>query len=233
MVNHERLAQVLADFARNLVAEYQVEEILDQLCKHVPDILPVTGCGVMLEDDDGAQRFVAASDDVVRHIERLQIELHEGPCLAAALTGEQVLLPDLRTTDRFPRFSRAAREFGMGAVYSFPMRSGEERLGAVNLYGSEPGVWTDADSVVGQLLADVATGYLLNARAFARNSELTGQLRHALSSRIVIEQAKGRLSAVLDVDVDEAFDRMRDYARRHGRRLHAVAAGVMDGSIEL
>jgi hypothetical protein len=96
MVNHEKLAQILVEFSRTLVTEYDVTEMLTQVCERCIEVLPVSGAGVMLEDASGDLRFVAASDGTVREIEGLQIEFEEGPCLQAYRTGESIVISDLQ-----------------------------------------------------------------------------------------------------------------------------------------
>jgi hypothetical protein len=60
-------------------------------------------------------------------------------------------------------------------------------------------------------------------------AQLTGQLQRALGSRVLIEQAKGVISEHHGVTVDEAFERMRRYARDHHAGLRAVAQTVIEG----
>ena len=52
------------------------------------------------------------------------------------------------------------------------------------------------------------------------------QLRTALATRIVIEQAKGMLAERFQMDVDEAFERLRGEARSRRMKLHALAAAL-------
>lgn len=231
--SEDRLVGVLIEFAQDLLTSYQVSEILYRLCDRTMDLLPVGGAGVMVADDDEVLRFVAASDETVRLIERFQIELGEGPCLHAFRTGEQVVLADLATTERFPRFRRRALEAGMRSVFSFPMMAGGQRVGAMNLYSPAPADFGPREREVGQVLADVATSYVLNARAFEETTRLAGQLRHALESRVVIEQAKGRLVEQLGMPVDDAFAALRRHARGLGVRLQTVAQDVVDGRLRL
>jgi AmiR/NasT family two-component response regulator len=54
-----------------------------------------------------------------------------------------------------------------------------------------------------------------------------GQLREALESRIVIEQAKGVLAERYFLVPDQAFEAMRRAARSSGRRIHEVAREVV------
>lgn len=235
MVDHERLAGVLVDFARNLVSEYDTDELLDTLCREAVVILGVSGAGVMLADEHGDLRFVAASDETVRAIEALQIEIGEGPCLAAYETGKPVVERDLEDVTQFHRFAPRALAAGLRGVYSFPMCvvASEDQIGALNLYTAGPGTFGDDAQATGQILADVATTYILNARALARSARVTGQLQHALSSRVVIEQAKGRLSAQLGTTIPDAFERMRRYARGHRVKIHDVAAMIVQDRLPL
>jgi AmiR/NasT family two-component response regulator len=57
-------------------------------------------------------------------------------------------------------------------------------------------------------------------------------LSAALTSRIIIEQAKGVISERAGVDVAEAFSRLRAYARSGNRRLTEVAQAAVDGSLD-
>jgi multimeric flavodoxin WrbA len=68
-------------------------------------------------------------------------------------------------------------------------------------------------------------------------SEISGALvdigQNALTSRIAIEQAKGVLAERHGLTVDQAFDALRQYARRNGRRIHDVAESILDGDLDL
>jgi AmiR/NasT family two-component response regulator len=64
------------------------------------------------------------------------------------------------------------------------------------------------------------------ARVQALEAE-NAQLRIALESRIVIEQAKGALSVTMGIPPDRAYEALRAHARRQARNIHAVAAEVV------
>ncbi|MEX0674696.1 MAG: ANTAR domain-containing protein [Gaiellaceae bacterium] len=55
------------------------------------------------------------------------------------------------------------------------------------------------------------------------------QLRTALETRIVIEQAKGLLAERLQTSVDDAFERLRREARNRRMKLHGLAAAAVAG----
>ena len=74
-----------------------------------------------------------------------------------------------------------------------------------------------------QALADVATIGILQERAIRESDVARQQLQHALNSRVLIEQAKGVLAYTHNVNMDEAFTLLREYARRNGQPLVDVA----------
>jgi diguanylate cyclase (GGDEF)-like protein len=232
-VNSDRqLARVLVEFAKTLGTDFPVQKILDRLVLRVLDVVPVTGAGVMLMGDGDELHFVAASDDRIQQIQVLQNELAEGPCLQAYRTSRPVAVPDLSVDDRFPRFSPRALGAGLAAVFTFPMRLDERRLGALDLYRDTPGELDEADLQAAQVLADVAAAYLFNASSRAEASDRVAALQHRslhdpltglpnrtlfaeLVEHAVAAARRSRLSsAVLFVDLDR-FKTVNDRFGHH------------------
>lgn len=226
-MDHERFAAVLRRFAGTLVQDYALQDVIVRLSSEIQAVLDVRGAGVMLSGEDGRLRFVSSSDPVLEHLEALQIELEEGPCLLAFRTGEPVMADDLLADTRFRTFAPRAAAVGMRAVYSFPLRHQGTSIGALNFYREDASSLDEEARRAGEILADVATAYILHAREDDRSRMLAAQLQGALDSRVVIEQAKGFLAARLDVSVDEAFRLLRTYARSQGAHLRMVATDVL------
>lgn len=61
---------------------------------------------------------------------------------------------------------------------------------------------------------------------------LTEQLQHALTSRVVIEQAKGVVAQQLDLDMEAAFNELRRYSRDSNQRLADTARSIVDRSLD-
>ncbi len=177
MVDEDTLSSVLSDFARTLITDFPIQGILDHLVERIVDVLAVTGAGVTLISPGMAPHYVAASDAAALEFERLQTELGQGPCLVAYETGAAVSVPDLRSDDRFPDFTPAARAEGLGAVFAFPLRHGTGRLGALDLYRDRPGALAPRDMAAAQTLADVAAAYLLNAQARQEALEISDRFQ--------------------------------------------------------
>src|SRR6202035_3447602 len=119
---------------------------------------------------------------------------------------------------RWPRFAPAARQAGFGAVQALPMRLREQVIGALNLFRAGPGAFAAADIRVGQALADVATISLLHERSMRHSDTLNEQLQAALNSRVIIEQAKGKLAERLGLDTGRAFTPLRNRRRTSDSR---------------
>jgi GAF domain-containing protein len=227
MVDHRGFWKVLERFAGTLVDRFELDEVMAQLGRDIAEVLGAAGAGIMLADDEGRLRFCSTSNLVLGALEQLQIELDEGPCLLAYRSGSVVLAEDLRDDDRFSRFGPRALEAGMAAVYSFPMRLDSQIVGACNLYNEAPGKFTDDQVEVGEVLADVATSYLINARDIEQKDLLTRQLQRALDSRVLIEQAKGFVTARTGMEPAESFELIRGYARRNQQQVRMVARALL------
>jgi hypothetical protein len=80
-------------------------------------------------------------------------------------------------------------------------------------------------------MADIAAIALVQERAIRDAQSVVGQLQSALSSRVIIEQAKGVLAARAGIGVDEAFARLRSHAREQNLRLRDVARDVIGGRL--
>lgn len=178
MVQRADLASVLSEFARTLITDFPVQHILDRFVERIDELLPGLAAGVTLIDAQLAPRYVAASTDLARDFERVQSLLGEGPCLEAYLTGQAVAVPDLAVDRRFPRFSAAAVEAGLAAVFTFPLRDGDGRLGALDLYRLTVGPLSPEELGVAQTMADVAAAYLLNAQSRQELSRVADHYQH-------------------------------------------------------
>ncbi|HUF97492.1 MAG TPA: EAL domain-containing protein [Ilumatobacter sp.] len=165
MVNEDKLSAVLGEFARTMITDFPIQRILDRLVDRIVDVLPITSAGVTLITEGSTPHYIAASDDSALQYETLQSDINEGPCLEAFHSGHAVAVPNLDTDDRFPKFSPAAVEAGLAAVFTFPLFHGLERFGALDLYRDMPGDLDAADMMAAQTLADVAAALLLNAKA--------------------------------------------------------------------
>jgi GAF domain-containing protein len=224
------LSETFVELTDTMVADFDVIDFLQVLTDRSAQLLDVSAAGLLLADQRGELRVVAASSEAARLLELLQVQLDQGPCLDCFRSGQAVTATDLATDRRWPRFADAAAQAGLGAVQALPMRLREQVIGALNLFRTAPGDFDPVNVRVGQALADVATIGLLQERSMRRRDTLNEQLQAALNSRVVIEQAKGKLAERLGLDMDQAFNVLRDHARARNLRLSDLARAFIDGT---
>lgn len=227
----ELLSDTFVELTDTMVAGFDVIDFLHVLTDRSVQLLDVEAAGLLLADPRGELRVVAASSEAARLIELFQLQNDQGPSLDCYRSGLPVHATDLAAeAGRWPRFAHAARQAGFTAVQALPMRLREQVIGALNLFRAGPGAFATADVRIGQALADVATIGLLHERSMHRSETLNEQLQTALNSRVVIEQAKGKLAERVGVDMDQAFNLLRDVARARNRRLSELAHAFVSGT---
>lgn len=225
------VAEAFVELADTLVDDFDVVDFLHQVTVRCAQVLDVAAAGVLLTDQRGALQVVAASTEQSRLLELLQLQTNQGPCPECFYTGRPVAVPDLSVAaERWPQFSKAARQFGFGSVHALPMRLRSDVIGALNLFSADVGSLDVGTLRLGQALADVATIGLLQARAAVHRNILAEQLQTALNSRVVIEQAKGIIAERRGLDMDQAFTLLRGRARKTNRGLSDLALAIVQGA---
>ncbi|CAN5169796.1 GAF and ANTAR domain-containing protein [soil metagenome] len=234
MINSQLLTRAFVELADTLVDDFEVTDLLHTLAETCTELLDVDAAGVMLTDQRGGLRMLAASSERARLLELFELQHEQGPCVDCYRSGRPVSAEDTTAiAASWPLFAAAAGEAGFQSVHAVPMRLRAETIGAFNLFRRTPGPLLPEQAQVAQALADVATVGLLQERAIHAQTILAEQLQTALNSRIRLEQAKGMLAERAHVDPGTAFQLMREHARRSGRRLSDIASQVIDGGLDI
>jgi GAF domain-containing protein len=229
-----RLVETFVTLADTLVADYDTADVLHTLVGQAVELFDASAGAIHLYDEQRVLRVVASTSDRSEFIGLSQLNAGEGPCLDACTTGRLVTVED--STDmhrRWPRFTDASRESGYEGVHAIPLRLREEVMGSMNLFRETEGPLNGIDARAAQAMADVATISLLQHRSLDEANSGRQQLQRALESRVVIEQAKGFVAQAHRVDVDEAFQTIRDHARSHAMKLTDVARAIVDDGLAL
>jgi GAF domain-containing protein len=230
-MDFQLLSDTFVDLADTMGSDFDVADFLHLLANRSVTLLTASAAGVVLAGPGGELRVAAASSQAAGLMELFQIQNDQGPCLDCFRTGQPVTAADLSAPSQpWPRFAAAAAQSGFAAVQALPMRLRDEVVGALNLFCARPGPLASAELRIGQALADIATIGLLQQRNLRRSEILVEQLQAALNSRVVIEQAKGKLAERLGLDMDRAFGLLRDYARTSNQRLADVARNFVDSA---
>lgn len=244
-----RLSEVLRDFSRLLLAELPLSEVVGQMLAHLVGILPATAAGITVFTAGDVPRTIAASSVDAEQLEQLQTDFNEGPCVLACATGTPVLIPDLTHESRFPRFCRHAQQYGLAAVFAFPLRDGDSSFGALDLYCEHPERFSTNDVATAQDFADIAAMYLITAqtrarmrqeaeqlRSFALHDSLTGLPNRRLLEQLLEHAGRGAQRdqtavAVLFFDIDN-FKQVNDtYGHPGGDTLLRAVANRVHAAV--
>jgi GAF domain-containing protein len=232
MSREATLIRALVEIADNLVEDFDVIDVLTLLSLRCVEVIDVDSAGVMLVTPAGELQVIASSSEAMRILELFELQSDQGPCVECFRDGNAVVNVALSEVhDRWPQFAERAIAAGFCSVHALPMRSRGITFGALNLFRITPGPLNADDVAVAQALADVATIAIVQYQSSIGAAELIAQLKEALNSRIIIEQAKGNISESSGLDMPASFQRLRNHARNHNIRLTDLARSIADGSV--
>lgn len=217
----ERFAEDLAEMAAALHDEPTLEETVERVLEYAQKAVDCSHAGVLLVHGGGRIETVAASDDLVARLDLLQVE-HGGPDLdLLAHLPDSITVEDTATESRWPGWTPEVASHGLRSVLSVRLHTMTSTLGALNLYSTEAGHFTEQDREVAHLFARHAAVALSSART-------TANLWKAIDARRLIGQAQGILMERFDMDADQAFAVLRRYSQDHNVKLHVVAERLVE-----
>ncbi len=191
------------------------------------DLFAVDGASLMLIDSELVLRNAASSDDRLDHLERLQVNHGDGPCITAYERKELVSSDDLADERRWGAFTGEAVEVGLRALLVSPIPYASDAVGVVAVFSATPHAWTPEGELALMAFTDLAALAITSTIQSEQRGEVTSQLQRALDARVVIEQAKGIVMARDGLSARQAFERLRADARGSRRRLVDVAGDIV------
>lgn len=150
-----------------------------------------------------------------------------GPCLQAARTGETLLVTDMGTETRWPEFAAQAVRDGALSSLSVALPVQQETVGALNIYGRTRDAFDEHSQQIAVYVAGYAAVAMSNASLYVRTATLSSQMKQAMASRAVIEQAKGILMGQRRCTEDEAFTLLAQLSQDTNRKLRYVATALV------
>jgi len=209
-----------------LIGTRSVQDFLAELSVVTSSALGVS-CGITMRR--GTQPLTVASSDArARALDEVQYGLGQGPCLQTLDTGKIVSVPDMYEERRWDGYPAHALANGIGSSLSLPMSTGQGTGGALNLYASDARSFEHgADVARATAFAAQGSAVLGVALRQAEQSELTAQLREALTSRSTIDQAIGIIMGQQRCDATQAFVFLRAASQGRNRKLRDIAVDIV------
>ncbi|HET6815744.1 MAG TPA: GAF and ANTAR domain-containing protein [Mycobacteriales bacterium] len=161
-------------------------------------------------------------------LDQTQYRHEHGPCLDSARVGHRVLIEDMYADARWPEFTSAANNAGVRSSLSVPLPVQRHVVGALNVYALQSQLFKDERVQLAEQFASYAAVAIGNTTLYLTSAKLATQMQEAMTSRAVIEQAKGILMAAHKCGPDEAFSRLTRLSQQSHKKLREVAAELVE-----
>ncbi|MFF8861647.1 GAF and ANTAR domain-containing protein [Streptomyces sp. NPDC015139] len=229
-----RVSETLGAAARGADDAGRVPGALCQACVR---LLPITGSSVSISGGKGVRITWCASDRVAARLAELQYTVGDGPCQTALEQGAPVVAADLTQgpdARRWPIFAHEAVGLGVRAVFSLPLGVSGAAVGTLDLYSDRAGGLVEQDLRTALWVRDAVTYALMSLQA-ATHAEAEGEAEDEVASWVAaseadhteVYQAVGMVMVQLDVDPEQALDRLRARAFADGRTVSQLAREVL------
>jgi GAF domain-containing protein len=222
--------EALAALSRISFATHSLGEVLQRITELAAASVPgADEVSITLLDDRDRARTVAFSGDLATVLDERQYAAGFGPCLDAAQSGETIRIDAASGDERYPDFAATALRAGVHGVVAIGMPLPYEGLAAMNVYSRTPGAPLSEEALAAaRTFSDHAAITIANAALLSSRSRVAEQLTTAMRTRAVIEQAKGVVATMCACDPEEAFEFLRKRSQSLNRKLHDIAAQVVD-----
>jgi GAF domain-containing protein len=225
---------MLRRLSRVVLADRTLHEVLADVTRIAAQGTPgAEATSITLLRDDRA--FTAAyHGEMALAADELQYRHGYGPCMDAGRGGVPLRVDDMHTEERWPDYvAHVVRTTPVRSSLSIPLPYQGSAIGALNVYSSKPAAFASPESLrAGLEVAEVVAVAVANADAHHQLGEQARNMRLAMESRAVIEQAKGVLMAQRHVDAEQAFEILREASQRYNRKLREIALGIVGSTQE-
>jgi GAF domain-containing protein len=225
---------MLRELSRVALVDRTLTDVLTDITRIAARGIPgaeATSITLLRED----RAFTAAHHgEMALAADELQYAHGYGPCMDAGRAGVLLRVDDMRTETRWPDYVKHAHEeAGVLSSLSVPLPYQGSSIGALNNYSTKPAAFASPESLqAGLEVAEVIAVAVANAESHWQLGEQARNMRLAMESRSVIEQAKGVLMAQRHVTAEQAFEILREASQRYNRKLREIALGIVESTQE-
>lgn len=230
----DEVTTALKDLSEALSREDDLQILLGQVCEQVVRAVPGLDDATVTLLNAEAPFTAASTNAQVTKLDQVQYSSAAGPCLDSARTSRLVRATIDEAECRWPAFGSASRSAGIGSVLSAPLAVDSRHIGAINGYARSGHGFHELDAPLLALYTRAVETALRSHSQYLRAYKLAGQLREALESRAVIDQAKGVLMAAHAITADQAFQLLVERSQHENVKLRELAerfiAEIIDGT---
>ena len=223
---------MLRELSRVVLVDRTLTNVLADVTRIAARGIPgAEATSITLLRDDKAFT-VAHFGEMALAADELQYAHGYGPCMDAGRGGVLLRVDDMRTEERWPDYvTHVVEATPVRSSLSVPLPYQGSSIGALNNYSTQPDAFATPESLrAGLEVAEVVAVAVANADAHHQLGEQARNMRLAMESRAVIEQAKGVLMAQRHVDAEQAFEILREASQRYNRKLRDIALGIVEST---
>lgn len=211
----------VAGIARRLAEAESLDETLQRVVDLAPGYIDhCDGASVMLVRN-GTVVTPASTGPDAHMADRAQDEVGQGPCLSAIQQEEVIVIPDIKSEERWPKWREKVSGLGWRSMLGLRLFVAEDTMGALNLYSRQREGFDRHSRALGLVFASHA------AVAMKAAINEAGLLR-ALESRDIIGQAKGVLMERERLSGEQAFDRLRQMSNEQNTKVRDLAQHIAE-----
>ncbi len=219
-----------AELALISVDESTPAETLRRVAELAKQTLPEVKEVSLILLEKGRPRSVAFTGPLAVDLDERQHEAGFGPCLDAAVSGQTIVVDMRSGGSPYREFAQVALRAGVQHSISVGMPLRQRSIGGLNIYRSAATGFARPFIERAEAFAGYAAVAVNNVASYAAARTETAQLREAMASRAVIDQAKGVMMVRERCTANEAFDLLTRISQHQNVKLRDLAQAIVDGA---
>jgi hypothetical protein len=219
-----QLNEVMTDVAASLSEPGDIADTLERISHAARDTVPGADyASITVRRPDGHLDTLATTDPIAVRLDKIQYELHEGPCYDAVTDADISYCPDLHADARWPAYSPHANSLGLASQMAVRLSVAKGAYTGLNLYSKS----RDAFGNGAMSIAALFSSHARVALGFAYELD---SLKGAVGTRQVIGQAVGILMERYKLTEERAFEFLIRTSQTSNVKLRAVAGEIVAAS---
>jgi GAF domain-containing protein len=219
----DEVTDALDALSDTLAQEENLAAVLQRLCQQVIKAIPGADMASVTLVRNNHPVTAAATDGPTQEVDEAQYRSGQGPCLEAATTGRTIRADLTEVQSRWPQFAQLVHHTGVDSYLSAPLFIDSQYHGSLNLYSRQAHGYHQLDATILQLYTTAAEAALRAEQRYLQARHNAEQLRTALTSRAIIDQAKGIVMGAHAVTADEAFNLLVEQSQHENVKLRDIA----------
>lgn len=231
MTDADSAFDIVAATCAALVTSTDGTEILNVLITDCLAPLGAQAAAILVTSATGELRVSCASAHRTVEIEMLQAQHSAGPCVDAIEAGTIVLASGHdEFVARWDGVGEAISSAGYLTVAAVPLAWNRTIIGGLNIFWTTA-IEPDEEALqIARAMADLASTTIMRDTSLT-SSQVDARVQKTLTARSRIEQAKGVLSYLEGISIDEAHQLLIDRAQANNQSLLEFASMVIDEQI--